>query len=121
MSPFSKPTITSSFGCGSIITPRALPALGEAMRSHSLSRLSSSAGNFTLTRPIVSGSLLLVTIPITSASPNLLFAPLPPVRAAIELGVAVAVETKVSNAPPPRNVWRTVPTTYLPLNCWPTP
>ena len=69
----------------------------------------------------MSGSLLLVTIPITSASPNLLFAPLPPVRAAIELGVAVAVETKVSNAPPPRNVWRTVPTTYLPLNCWPTP
>ena len=31
------------------------------------------------------------------------------------------METKVSNAPPPERVWRTVPTRYSPLNCAPTP
>ena len=66
VSPCSKPTITSSSGCGSISSPRALPALGVAMRAHALSSLSESEGYFTRTRPSWSGSLLLVTTPTTS-------------------------------------------------------
>jgi hypothetical protein len=64
-SPCSKPTITSSSGCGSISPPRALPAEKLATRAHALSSESLSEGNLTRTRPACSGSLLLVTMPTT--------------------------------------------------------
>ena len=66
MSPCSNATTTSSPGCGSMYRPRSLPALTVATRAHQPSMLSPSAGNFTRTRPILSGSLLLVTMPMTS-------------------------------------------------------
>src|SRR5712691_5336830 len=73
MSPCSNATSTSSLTSGSQINPRLAPAIGEATRAQVvatpsvlLALVPSSHGNFTFTRPSVSGSLLSVTTATTT-------------------------------------------------------
>src|SRR5262249_19670107 len=90
------------------------------MRAHALSASSPSAGNFTRTRPMLSGSLLFVTCPST----------IPPAHVRLLFGVIMstrlrderpAVEKIVRYPCVPWNRWVHDETTYVPPKLVPIP